>query len=187
MRSTATRNSDVGRVASVLLLVSLTASAHPTGFHKKLTITVTQTKLSALVVMDVDSGERCLLLREAVDANRDGLLTGDEVTKLKERLVKMSTSALKLGLSGAALPFRVAEAKLSLREDRRANDSPLSVAVVFELPLSPTPGAGTQLEVTDVAPDQSTVVLQVYQSGEVFEREVPSGAVTRVRLGALTE
>lgn len=182
MRSTAIRNS-----ALFVLLAGACAFAHPTGFHKKLTFTLTKTKLSALVVMDVDSGERCLMLREAVDSNRDGLISGDEIAKLKERLVKMATSRLKLGISGAPLHFTVAEAKLSLREDRRANDAPLSVAVLFELSLTPTPGAGTQLEVSDVAPDQSTVVLQVFQSGEAFEREVASGVTTRVRLGALTE
>lgn len=171
----------------MVAFVATTAFAHPTGFHKKLTITVTKTKVSALIVMDVDSGERCLLLREAVDSNRDGVLSGDEVAKLKERLVKMATSPLKLGISGAPLLIATKESKLSLREDRRANDSPLSVAVLFEIPLSPTPGEGTQLEVTDTAPDQSTIVLQVFQSGETLEKEVSSGVVTRVRLGVLTQ
>ncbi len=182
MRSTATRNS-----ALVLVLAGSCALAHPTGFHKKLTITLSKSKVSALVVMDVDSGERCLMLREAVDSNRDGVLTGDEVAKLKERLVKMATSPLKLGLSGAPLPVLIKETKLSLREDRRANDGPLSVAVLIELPLAPTPGPGAQLEVTDTAPDQSTIVVQVFQSGEVFEKEVDSGVTARVRLGVLTE
>ncbi|MGV3621662.1 MAG: hypothetical protein ACO1OB_12635 [Archangium sp.] len=182
MRSTVIRSS-----AWVVALVATAAFAHPTGFHKKLTITVTRTKLSALIVMDVDSGERCLLLREAVDSNRDGVLAGEEVAKLKERLVKMATGPLKLGISGAPLLMTSKEAKLSLREDRRANDSPLSVAVMFEIPLSPTPGEGTQLEVTDTSPDQSTIVLQVSQSGESMENEVPSGRVTKVRLGSLTE
>ena len=181
MRSTATRNS-----ALLVALVATAAFAHPTGFHKKLTVTVTKTKLSALVVMDVDSGERCLLLREAVDSNRDGVLSGEEVAKLKERLVKMVTSPLRLGISGAPLSVGPKESKLSLRDDRRANDSPLSVAVMFELPLSPTPGEGTQLEVTDTSPDQSSIVLQVFQSGEALEKEVSSGVMTRVRLGALT-
>lgn len=182
MRSTATRNS-----ALLVAMFATAAFAHPTGFHKKLTITVTKTKLSALIVMDVDSGERCLLLREAVDSNRDGVLSGEEVAKLKERLVKMATSRLKLGISGAPLVLTAKESKLSLREDRRANDSPLSVAVMFEIPLSPTPGEGTQLEVTDTSPDQSTVVLQVFQSGEALEKEVGSGITTRVRLGSLAD
>lgn len=171
----------------MVALVATAAFAHPTGFHKKLTITVTKTKLSALIVMDVDSGERCLLLREAVDSNRDGVLAGDEVAKLKERLVKMATSPLKLGISGAPLRILNSQSKLSLREDRRANDAPLSVAVMIEIPLSPTPGEGTQLEVTDTSPDQSTIVLQVFQAEETLEKEVSSGVTTRVRLGVLTQ
>ena len=70
-----------------VLLVGLTALGHPMGFHKKLTFTLTKSKVSALIVLDVDSGERCLLLREAMDSNRDGVLSGDEVAQLKDRLV----------------------------------------------------------------------------------------------------
>src|SRR5262245_5020607 len=112
----------------VVLLFSLAASvasAHPKGFHKKVLVTLTHTRVSALVVMDVDSGDRCLLLREAVDSNRDGKIEGEEVTKLKERLVKMAISPLVLGLSGAPLKLQTKDTKLNLREDPRANDSPL--------------------------------------------------------------
>lgn len=180
MRSTAIRNS-----ALFLLLAASAAGAHPKGFHKKVIITVTQTRVSALIVMDVDSGDRCLLLREAVDSDRNGVLAGDEVTKLRERLTKLATSPLKLGLSGAPLPLQLKDSKLSLRDDQRANDSPLSIAVLMELDHPHAIGEAMQLEFTDTSPDQSTVVLQVFQEGMVaapFEAEVKSGVKTRVPL-----
>ncbi len=187
MGSTAIRNDSPrgeGRKLLLFLLVALPAFGHPQGFHKKLTFTLTKTKVSALIVMDVDAGERCLLLREAVDSNRDGQLAGAEVAQLKDRLVKMATWPLKLSISGAPLPLVVKESKLSLREDRRANDSSLSVAVLVELEHPPsTPGMN--FEVEDVSPDQSTIVLQVYQEGAKeppFQEEVKSGIKTKVRL-----
>lgn len=185
MRSTATRSS-----ALALLLVAVGAWAHPQGFHKKLTFTVTREKVSALVVMDVDSGERCLLLREAVDANRDGRLEGDEVAKLKERLVKLASSRLEVTLSGAPLALTLEDTKLSLREDRRANDAGLSVALLYSARFTTAPGEGMELVVTDVAPDQSHVAVQVFQAGAKeapFQQEVPSGAPAKVRLGRLSE
>ena len=106
---------------ALAVLFATTAYGHPQGFHKKLTFTLTKTKVSALIVMDVDAGERCLLLREAVDSNRDGQLAGEEIAQLKDRLVKMATRPLKLSISGAPLPVVGKESKVSLREDRRAN------------------------------------------------------------------
>lgn len=185
MRSTATRSS-----ALALLTCAAVAGAHPSGFHVKVTVTAARQQLSGLVVMDVDSGERCLLLREAVDADRDGVLSADEVAKLKERLVKLATSRLELGLSGAKLRVEVKDTKLSLRDDRRANDAPLSIAVLFEVPVTSPLAEGMTLEVTTVAPDQSHVVVQVFQAGATappFQQEVPSGAAARVRLGRLTD
>jgi hypothetical protein len=185
MRSTATRSSGLA-----LALVAGWAWAHPQGFHKKLTVTVARQKVSALVVMDVDSGERCLLLRGAVDADRDGRLEGDEVAKLKERLVKLASSRLEVKLSGAPLALTLRETKLSLREDRRANDAALSVALLYELALSSPVGEGMTLEVSDVAPDQSHVAVQVFQAGAKaapFQQEVPSGTPATVRLGRLAE
>lgn len=182
MRTTLIRNS-----ALVLALVASSAWSHPKGFHKKLTITVSPTRISALIVMDVDSGDRCLLLREAVDSNRDGQLAGEELTKLKERLVKMAVNPIVLGLSGAPIPLQVKESKLSLREDRRANDSPLSVAVLVEIDHPHAISPGMQLEVTDTAPDTSSIVLQVFQEGSdepPFQEEVASGVKTKVRMNA---
>lgn len=182
MASTATWNS---RLVVLGLLVALPAFGHPQGFHKKLTFTLTKTKVSALIVMDVDAGERCLLLREAVDSNRDGLLTGEELTQLKDRLVKMVTRPLKLSISSAPIPLTVKETKLSLREDRRANDSALSVAVLVEIEHPHPVSEGMTFEVEDVSPDQSTIVLQVFQEGDKqppFQGEVQSGVKTKIRI-----
>jgi hypothetical protein len=190
MRSTATSSSALLLALVVSAVLSSTAWAHPKGFHKNLTVTLTPTRLSVLIVMDVDSGDRCLLLREAVDSNRDGALAGDELTQLKARLVKLATSPLQLGLSGAPLALQVKDTKLSLREDRRANDAPLSVAVLLELEHVKALAEGMQLEVTDTSPDLSTIVLQVFQSGvkePPFEQEVPSGVKTKVRIGRLSD
>jgi hypothetical protein len=166
------------------LLAAGSAFGHPNGFHKKLTVTLTKTKVSALLVMDVDSGERCLLLREAVDSNRDGQLTGAELTQLKERLVKMATKPLKLSISGAPIELVVKGTKLSLRDDRRANDAALSVAVLVEIEHQHPVSTGMDFEVEDIAPDQSTIVLQVFQEGSKeapFQAEVKSGVKTKVR------
>jgi hypothetical protein len=177
MGSTAIRSSQLLGV-----LLATAALGHPNGFHKKLTITLTKTTVSALVVMDVDSGERCLLLREAVDSNRDGLLAGEELTQLKDRLVKLATRPLKFSISGAPIPLTIKETKLSLRDDRRANDSALSVAVLIEIEHPHPVSEGMHFEVEDVAPDQSTIVLQVFQDkSKPFEAEVKSGVKTRVR------
>lgn len=178
-----------GRRALLALTVVLaaTAFAHPSGFHKKLTFTLTKTTVTGLVVMDVDSGERCRLLREASDEDRNGLLEGDEVAALKKRLVAMATRNLKLGLSGAPLPVEVKETKLSLREDKRANDSPLSVAVLIELKHPHEVSEGMQFEVEDTAPDLSTIVVQVVQESAEppLQVELESGKKTKVRLGKL--
>lgn len=181
MRSIPIRNSSLVAV----LLAATVAGAHPKGFHKKVIITVTQTRVSALVVMDVDSGDRCLLLREAVDSDRNKELAGEELTKLRDRVTKMATSALKLGLSGAPLVLQLKDSKLSLRDDKRANDSPLSVAILMELEHPSAISDSMTLEFTDTSPDQSTIVLQVFQEGMAgapFEAEVKSGVKTKVPL-----
>ncbi len=179
MGSTAIRN----RALLLLgLLVASTAFGHPSGFHKKLTVTLTKTKVSALIVMDVDSGDRCLLLREAVDSNRDGLITGAEVTRLKEQLVKLATRPLKLSISTAPLALVIKETKVSLRDDPRANDAALSVAVLVEIEHAHPVSTGMEFEIEDTSPDQSTIVLQVFQDGvKPFQEEVKSGVKTKVR------
>jgi hypothetical protein len=98
----------------------------------------------------------------------------------------MAVSPLVLGLSGAPLKLNQKDSKLSLRDDPRANDSPLSVAVLLELDHQNALGERPQLEFTDTSPDQSTIVLQVFQEGMAgapFEAEVKSGVKTRVQLG----
>lgn len=179
MGSTAT----LSRAGLLGVLLALPALAHPQGFHKKLTFTLTKTKVSALIVMDIDSGERCLLLREPMDGNRDGVLTGEEVTRLKERLVKLATRPLKLSISSAPLPLVIKDAKLSLRDDKRAGDGALSVAVLVEIDHPHPPSAGMDFEVEDLSPDQSTIVLQVFQEASApFQAEVQSGVKTKVRI-----
>lgn len=179
MGSTAT----LSRAWVLAVLLALPAQAHPQGFHKKLTFTLTKTRLSALIVMDIDSGERCLLLREPMDGDRDGQLAGEEVARLKERLVKLATRPLKLSISSAPIPLVIKDAKLSLRDDRRAGDGALSVAILVEIdhpqPVSP----GMELEVEDLSPDQSSIVLQVFQETSApFQAEVRSGVKTKVRI-----
>jgi hypothetical protein len=169
-------------LSSAALLCALASWGHPQGFHKKLTFTLTKTKVSGLIVMDVDAGERCLLLREPADSNRDGVITGEEVTKLKERLVKLATRPLKLGISGAPLPLVIKDTKISLREDKRANDSALSVAILVEIDHPHAVSEGMQFEVEDASPDQSSVVLEVFQEGSREQLELQSGVKSKVRI-----
>lgn len=185
MRTTPIRN-EWALAAATLATVAL---AHPSGFHEKLTATVTRSKLTVLLVMDVDSGERCLLLREAVDADRDGQLSGDEVKTLEARLLKLATASLKVSVSGAPVTLPVLEHKISLREDRRASDGPLSIAVLLEVERKGAFREGLTLELSSIAPDASSLAVQVFQKGEAaaVQREVPSGEVVKVRLGRLED
>lgn len=179
-------------LAVAVALLPLMSFAHPSGFHKKLTFTLTKTTVTGLVVMDVDSGERCLVFRQAADANADGHLQGEEVTALKTRLASMATRSLRLGVSGAALAFTVKETKLSLRDDPRVGDTGLSVAVLLELTHPHEVSEGMTFEVTDTSPDLSPSVVQVFQAapegaaGEApFQGELESGKTVKVRLGRL--
>ncbi len=182
------------RWAALVALISSTALAHPQGFHKKLVFTLTRFTVQGLVLMDVDGGERCELIRSGADANHDGVLSPSETTALKQRLVAMATKSLKVSFSGAPLPLEVSEAKLNLHEDPRVNRSAISVAVLFDLrhPLPANPGMA--FEVEDAAPDLSPVNLQVFQApatdaglASPFEADVESGRKTSIRLGELAE
>ena len=177
-----------------LALWACAAWAHPQGFHKKLVITVARSELQALLVMDVDSGERCSLIRAGADSNHDGLLSPDETGALKQRLVAMATRSLKLAISGAPLSLEVKDSKVNLRQDTRVNEAGLSVAMVYELRFSSPLTPGLRLEVEDASPDLSTVILEVFQVpatdaglGKPFAAEVESGRKTSLRLGALAE
>ena len=177
-----------------LCLLATVAQAHPQGFHKRLVFTLTKTGGEGLVVMDVDSGDRCALIRAGADANKDGRLSPEETGALKQKLVAMATRALKLSFSSAPIAAVVKESKLSLREDLGVSTSGLSVAVLLDLshPQEVTPGM--RFEVEDTSPDLSTIRLQVFQASDgqepaepAFDAALESGKVARVRLGSLAQ
>ncbi|MFO0598626.1 MAG: hypothetical protein U0228_25185 [Myxococcaceae bacterium] len=173
-----------GLVLFIVLFAGV-ALGHPKGFHKKLIITVTGTRISVLATMDVDSGPLVLPLRQPFDADRNGVIEKDELTKLKDKLVKLMTGPLKLALSGAPLPVQLRDSKVSLREDPRANDGPLSVVALLELEHPHAISDGMQLEITDTSPDNSPVAVQVFienQEGKPTELELQPGVKTKVRL-----
>lgn len=174
----------------VVLLAAGAAHAHQAGFHKRLTITASKYEIEALLVMDMDGGERALLLRSAADANHDGRLSDDEAAALKERLVRMATRALELTLGGAPLPNTIVGSKLSLREDLRASDGGLSVAVHLRIRHPLDVVEGMNLGVKDTAPDFSAIHVEVFQAADPAEPpsrgEVASGARWLVRLGRLS-
>ena len=55
-----------------------TAWAHPEGFHARFVFTLTKTVVTGVLVLDIDSGERCELLRAGADVNHDGVLSKAE-------------------------------------------------------------------------------------------------------------
>lgn len=169
---------------AALLFVSSTVEAHPQGFHLKTLITLTPNKVSVLLTMDVDSGTRCLLIREAADADRDGVLRGDEVKSIEKKLVSLLTKNLKLDLGGAALPTDLKESKVSLRGDLRANDTGFSVAVLLEITHAHPVAAGTPFHFENIAPDLSAMAVEVFQPDlEPLRQELESGKPLTVRLG----
>lgn len=174
---------------AVALVVASSASAHQAGFHKRITVTASKYALEALIVIDMDGGEQALLLRSAADANHDGRLDEAEAQALKDRLARMATRALALTLGGAPLPNTVVGSKLSLREDFRAGDAGLSIAVHLRIRHPVDVVEGMTLGVKDAAPDLSAIHVEVFQAAEPAERPssatVPSGARHDVRLGRL--
>ncbi len=178
----------------VAALAASSALAHPQGFHTRLALTLTRSAVTGLLVMDVDAGSRCAVLRQAADADLDGRVTGAEVTALKERLTAMALRPLKLGLSGAALAVTVKESKLSLRDDARVGEAGLSLALLLEVRHPRPVSEGLQLEVSDTSPDLSPVLVRVFQAvapGAApvapFEVELEAGKTASVRLGRLGE
>ena len=172
--------------------MTTTVSAHEQGFHKRITFTITKYAIDGLLVMDVDGGDRCKLLRAGADTNHDGVLAGAEVTALKQRLTTMMTRALKLSISGGALPLGVKDTKLSLHEDPRVNESGVSIAVLLEIVHPYDVSPGMNLEVTDTSPDLSPIRLEVFQKytaeaspEQPFRGDDESGAKSTIRLGAL--
>ncbi len=171
-----------GLALSVALCASV-AWAHPQGFHVKLIFTLTHTKVEGLLTMDVDAGTRCLLLREAADANRDGVLSASELKGLEQKLVALATANLKLAISGAPLAIGAKEVKLSLRNDLRANDSGFSLAVLFEI-VHPHPlGLGAVFELEYTPPDLSASAVEIFQIGvEPVRQALEAGKRLSVRL-----
>ncbi|MDX2013859.1 MAG: hypothetical protein SFW67_26925 [Myxococcaceae bacterium] len=175
------------------LLAAATARAHPEGFHVRAVFTLTKTAVTGLVVMDVDGGERCELMRAGADTNRDGTLSDDEKRGLERRLVSLVLKPLKVGLSSYAVPLKVQEVKLNLRQDASVSRSAVSVALLLEAnhPYEVSPGMHFEFET--VTPDGSPVRLEVLQAADPsdgapepdFRRDVESGRRARVRLGLL--
>jgi hypothetical protein len=182
------------RLGLIAGIVAATASAHPQGFHTRLTFTLEKGRVRGLVVMDVDAGDRCKLIRAGVDENKDGVLTGAEVKALEAKLQSLALKPLKVGFSGFPLTLPVTGVKVSMHEDPRVNDSGLSVAILLELehdyPVTP----GLSFEVEDKAPDGSTVRLEVLQAQAKdaqeeppFQKDVESGQRVRIRVGTLVQ
>jgi hypothetical protein len=180
----------------VLLLGVVAASsarAHAEGFHVRAVFTLTKTAVSALLVMDVDGGERCELMRAGADLNRDGVLADDEKRALEKKLTALVLRPLKVGLSSYVVPLKLLEAKLNLRGDASVSRSGVSVALLLESnhPYEVSPGMHFEFET--VTPDASPVRLEVFQAADPgdpspepdFQQEIDSGRRTRVRLGLL--
>lgn len=178
-------------LGALLTLAASAAGAHPEGFHQRLTFTVSRTTLTGLLVLDVDSGERCELLRAGADANHDGTLSKTERQALEKKLRSFVERPLKLAISSFPLPPGITESKLSLRSDDSVSRSGLSLALLLEVKHPSAISPGMHLEVTSSSPDLSPIRLEVLQAAEPaeapFAGEVDSGAQTRVRLGALVD
>ena len=173
-------------------LVVALVLAHPQGFHKRVTLELWSTSITGLVVMDVDSGERCELLRAGADTNHDGMLEPSETAALKKKLTTLATRALKLWISGYPVAVEIKDTKVMLKEDPRVSPTGVSVAVLLEMhhPYAVSPGMSLWLE--DTAPDSGHVEIEVFQhpggdSGEepAVKKSVASGERVIVRLGAL--
>lgn len=173
-------------------LVIALVLAHPQGFHKRVTLELWSTSISGLVVMDLDGGERCELLRAGADVNRDGVLDGAETKALKKKLTTLATRALKLWISGYPVAVEVKETKVTLKEDSRVSQTGVSVAVLLEMRHPYAVTAGMSLWLEDTAPDFSHVEIEVFQHGLTdagaalpFQQSAQAGERVTVKLGAL--
>lgn len=179
-------------IGLAVALLAAVAWAHAAGFHTRLTFTVSRSLVQGLLVMDVDAGERCSLLRAQADLDHDGLLSRDERALLAKKLTGMATRNLSIGVSSAVVPLAVKDTRLSIREDPRVSDTGLSLALLLELPTPYPITPGSTLEVTDTSPDLSPVLLEVFQTPAEgakaeppFRGEVEAGKQVKVRLGIL--
>lgn len=182
------------RWALLAVVAATGAWAHPEGFHAKYAFTLTRTSITGLLVLDVDAGERCELIRSGADANHDGLLSRSERRSLEAKLSSFITRTLKLGISSYPVPLTIKETKLSLRDDPSVSKSGLSIALLLEVkhPYEVTPGMHFELEAS--TPDQSHVRVEIVQAAKPgepaepdFKEDVPSAKKVRVRLGALAK
>jgi hypothetical protein len=177
---------------ATVVLSAATAGAHPEGFHARFVFTLSKTSVKGLLVLDVDSGERCELLRAGADVNHDGVLSRPEREALMAKLSSFLIKPLKLGISSFPLPLGVMASKFNLRGDDSVSRTGLSLAVLLEMKHPYEVSPGMHFEVETLTPDQSTVRLEVLQStmpGQPaepdFREDVASGRQVRVRLGAL--
>ncbi len=152
--------------AVVLWAWSSLAPAHPRGAHKKILITLEADRLGLLVALDLDGGEPARLLRVGADLDRDGRLSGPEVTALKQRIARAAREHLRLSLAGAELRIPDGEVRFSLRQDASLSDTGLSVALLAELPVPGRIRPGMELRIEDRAPDGSEVDVEVSELGE---------------------
>lgn len=178
-------------LASALLFGGL-AWAHPEGFHARSAFTIEKTSLTGLLVLDVDGGERCELIRAGADANHDGVLGKDERQALEKKLASFITKPLKVFFSSYPVPLTIKETKLNLHKDERVSRAGLSVALLLEVKHPYEVSPGMHFEFETITPDASPVRLEVFQAtapGETaepeFREEVDSGKRVRVRLGKL--
>ncbi len=163
------------------------ASAHAQGYHQHVRVVVHPQKLEVLVVLDVDAGKRAQLLRAGADVNADGKLEGEELERLRARLVGLATGRLKVSLAGFKPQLRPAENKMNVRDSFTTGTEGLSVAVLLEAPLPDAPRAGMELKVEASSPDRSHVRVEAEQvveggGGPSASRDLRHGEYLRLRL-----
>ncbi len=171
------------------LLLCSVASAHPQGYHQHVRVVVHAERVEVLVVLDVDEGKRAQLLRAGADANADGRLEGEELERLRARLVGLATGRLKVELSGFTPALRLQENKINLRDRFTTGTDGLSVAVLLEAPLPKAPSEGMELRVHASSPDRSHVRVETEQvleggGGPSLSRDVRHGEYLSLRLAA---
>jgi hypothetical protein len=173
--------------AAVLVLLS-----HAQGIHERVSLVVSQKAVDGLLVIDIDSGERAKLIRAGADFNHDGVISTEERPALQRKLVQLATQGLKLGISGYSLSVKVADVKMSTRDDHTVSETGLSLAVMLEATVKSPIGEGMKLEIEAESGDKSHVLVEVSAtSGEdggveaVGRKELLPSERWTVRLGAL--
>jgi len=147
--------------------------------------------VALLVALDLDGGEQARLLRAGADLDRDGRITGPEVSGLKARLVRVAREHLQITLAGSALQAPEGEVRFSLRQDPSVSATGISVAVLAEVPVPGQVRPGMELVIRDRAPDGSDVDVEVDQAGATAQESVrqaftvAEGRDARVRAGRL--